>query len=96
MQDRCPALKDLGIEGEIIQKTGLCIDPCFSATKIAWLLDKTPGARACAERGEIVCGAIDSFLLWHLTESQHQTDATSACRTQLWNIHDQCWGEGYP
>lgn len=73
-------------------KTGLLLDPYFSATKIAWLLDHTPGARARAESGELAFGTIDSWLLWQLTGGTvHATDASNASRTALFNIHTQQW-----
>jgi glycerol kinase len=75
-------------------KTGLLLDPYFSATKIAWLLDHTPGAREQADRGELAFGTIDSWLLWNLTQGAvHATDATNACRTALFNIHSQDWDD---
>jgi glycerol kinase len=75
-------------------RTGLVIDPYFSATKIAWLLDRLPGARVAAERGELAFGTIDSFLLWRLTNGAvHATDATNAARTLLFDIHRQQWDE---
>lgn len=90
----CRALRDDGLEAEIAAKTGLVVDPYFSATKIAWLLDNVPGARARAEAGELAFGTIDCFLLWHLTGgAAHATDATNASRTQLFDIHAQTWDE---
>jgi len=79
--------------GEAVQKkTGLLIDPYFSGTKVAWLLDNVAGARDAAERGELAFGTIDSFLLWRLTGGKvHATDATNASRTMLFNIHTQSW-----
>lgn len=75
-------------------KTGLLLDPYFSATKIAWLLAEVPEARARAERGELAFGTIDSWLLWKLTGGQrHATDATNASRTALFNIHTQAWDD---
>ena len=75
-------------------KTGLLLDPYFSATKIAWLLDHTPGAREKAERGELAFGTVDSWLLWNLTGGAvHATDATNASRTALFNIHTQQWDD---
>jgi glycerol kinase len=75
-------------------KTGLLIDPYFSATKIRWILENVPGTRERAERGELVFGTVDSFLLWKLTGGQvHRTDATNASRTLLFNIHTQQWDE---
>jgi glycerol kinase len=75
-------------------RTGLLLDPYFSATKIAWLLDHVAGARRRAERGELACGTIDSWLLWKLTGGErHLTDATNAARTALFNLHTQDWDE---
>ncbi|HWI26427.1 MAG TPA: glycerol kinase GlpK [Stellaceae bacterium] len=91
---RCAELTGEG-RGELVrERTGLVIDPYFSATKIAWLLDRIPGARAAAERGELAFGTIDSFLLWRLTGGAvHATDATNAARTLLFDIHRQRWDE---
>jgi len=75
-------------------KTGLLLDPYFSATKIAWILDEVPGARVRAERGDLAAGTIDAFLLWRLTGGRvHATDATNASRTLLFDIHRQEWDE---
>ncbi len=91
-QPACQALKEKNAEAAVTAKTGLLLDPYFSATKIAWLLDNVPGARDRAERGELAFGTVDSFLLWQLTGGQvHATDATNASRTLLFNIHRQCW-----
>jgi glycerol kinase len=81
--------------GEAVQeKTGLIIDPYFSGTKVAWLLDKVAGARDAAEEGKLAFGTIDCFLLWRLTGGKvHATDATNASRTMLFNIHTQSWDE---
>lgn len=88
----CHALKKEGLEETIYEKTGLLLDPYFSATKIAWLLDNIPGVRIAAERGELAFGTIDSFLLWRLTGGKvHATDATNASRTLLFNIKTQNW-----
>ena len=77
----------------ISRKTGLILDPYFSATKIAWMLDHVPGARARAERGELAFGTIDTYLLWRLTGGRvHATDATNASRTLLYDIHTQRLG----
>ena len=74
--------------------TGLVIDPYFSATKIAWLLDNVPGARAAAERGELAFGTVDTFLLWRLTNGAvHATDATNASRTMLYDIRKGAWDD---
>lgn len=88
----CDRLKSDGIEPEVRAKTGLLLDPYFSATKIAWILDHVQGARQRAERGELAAGTIDSFLLWRLTNGAvHATDVTNASRTLLFDIHAQRW-----
>jgi glycerol kinase len=88
----CAALKAAGAEALVRQRTGLVLDPYFSGTKIAWLLDNVPGARLRAERGELAFGTIDTFLLWRLTGARvHATDATNASRTLLFNLHTQEW-----
>jgi glycerol kinase len=85
---QCDALRAAGHEATIAARTGLLIDPYFSATKIAWLLDHVDGARAKAEAGTLAFGTVDSFLLWRLTGGAvHATDATNAARTQLFDIH---------
>ena len=90
--DWCGSLKKQSLEPSVNNKTGLLIDPYFSATKIRWVLDNVPGAQQRAERGELAFGTIDSFLLWRLTGGrEHRTDATNASRTLLFNIHDQEW-----
>jgi len=90
----CQALKDRGLEPEIREKTGLVLDPYFSATKLAWLLDHVPGARTRAEQGALAFGTIDAFLLWRLTGGKvHATDATNASRTLLFNIKRQDWDD---
>ena len=90
----CNGLKEQGLETMVSGKTGLLLDPYFSATKIAWLLDNVDGARARAERGELAFGTMDSWLLWNLTEGKsHATDATNASRTMLYNIHQSCWDD---
>lgn len=90
--DVCAKLKAEGYEPTVTQKTGLVLDPYFSATKIRWILDNIEGARAQAENGGLLCGTIDSFLIWRLTGGNvHATDATNASRTMLYNIHDTCW-----
>ncbi len=92
--DICDALKDSGHEPEITQKTGLLLDPYFSGSKVAWMLDHVPGARARAEKGELAFGTIDCFLLWRLTGGRvHATDATNASRTMLFNIHTGEWDD---
>lgn len=92
--DLCRELKECGHEGMVAAKTGLLLDPYFSATKIAWILDNVEGARAAAEAGDLAFGTVDSFVLWHLTEGKvHATDATNASRTMLFNIMDQKWDD---
>ena len=91
---RCDDLRKAGAEDTIIQKTGLRLDPYFSATKVEWLLENVDGARQRAEEGKLAFGTVDSFLLWRLTGgSVHATDATNASRTMLFNIHTQSWDE---
>lgn len=90
----CQALSRHPLLTDIQQKTGLLLDPYFSATKIRWLLDTVPDAREKAERGELAFGTVDTFLLWHLTGGKvHATDATNASRTLLFNIHTQQWDD---
>jgi len=91
---RCEALRADGAEDLIRARTGLLLDPYFSATKIAWILDHVPDARNRAGRGELAFGTIDTFLLWRLTAgAAHATDATNASRTLLFDIHRQRWDE---
>jgi glycerol kinase len=88
----CAELRSAGVEDTIQRKTGLVIDPYFSATKIAWLLDNIPGARARAERGELAFGTVDTWLAWQLSESRtHVTDPSNAARTMLFDIHKGDW-----
>ncbi|MGH8224684.1 MAG: glycerol kinase GlpK [Gammaproteobacteria bacterium] len=88
----CAELRAQGMETRVRAKTGLTLDPYFSATKIAWLLNHVDGARARAERGELAFGTVDSWLLWNLTAGQeHATDVTNAARTLLFNIHTLKW-----
>lgn len=90
--DRCAALRQDGHEPTIAARTGLLLDPYFSATKIAWLLDHVEGARAAAAEGRLAFGTVDSFLLWRLTGGRvHATDATNASRTMLLDIHRGSW-----
>ena len=90
----CQVLKDDGLEATVSNKTGLRLDPYFSGTKIAWILDNVDGVREKAEAGKLAFGTIDSFLLWRLTGARaHATDATNASRTLLFNIHSQEWDE---
>ena len=88
----CARLKEAGIEPMIAARTGLLLDPYFSATKIAWLLANLPGARERAEAGELAVGTIDSFLIWRLTGGRlHATDATNASRTSLMDLRTGQW-----
>ena len=90
--DRCAALRQDGHEPTIAARTGLLLDPYFSATNIAWLLDHVEGARAAAAEGRLAFGTVDSFLLWRLTGGRvHATDATNASRTLLLDIHGGSW-----
>jgi len=90
----CAELKAVGAEDLVSARTGLLLDPYFSATKIAWVLDSIPGARSQAERGELAFGTIDSFLIWRLTGGKiHATDATNASRTMLLDIHTGAWDD---
>jgi glycerol kinase len=89
----CNQLKDQNLEAIVSEKTGLLLDPYFSATKVAWILDNVDGARARADRGELAFGTVDSWLLWNLTGGQHATDATNASRTMLFNIHSGDWDD---
>jgi len=90
----CQSLKDSGAEENVSSRTGLVLDPYFSATKIAWILDNVPGARARASRGELAFGTIDTWLIWNLTSGQrHVTDVTNASRTLLYNIVKGEWDQ---
>ncbi len=93
--DHCRELKrKRGLETELQRKTGLLLDPYFSATKLQWLLNEVPGLRERAERGELAAGTVDSFLLWKLTGGRsHRTDATNASRTLLFNLESGDWDE---
>jgi glycerol kinase len=89
---QCSALIERGVEEAVSGRTGLVLDPYFSATKVAWILDNVPGARARAERGELAFGTVDSWLIWHLTTgARHVTDVTNASRTLLFNIVEGAW-----
>lgn len=88
----CKALEESGVGEMIAAKTGLVIDPYFSGTKIAWILENVPGARERAERGELAFGTVDSWLIWRLTSGKrHVTDVTNASRTLLYNIVKGEW-----
>jgi glycerol kinase len=90
--DACQRLREAGHEEAIRRKTGLVIDPYFSATKVQWLLNSVAGLREAAERGEIAFGTVDSWLIWKLTGGRaHVTDPSNASRTALFNIHDLAW-----
>jgi len=92
--ETCRRLAAEGHGGTVARRTGLLLDPYFSATKIAWLLDHMAGARAAAARGELAFGTVDSWLVWQLTGGRvHATDATNAARTLLFDIHRQVWDE---
>ena len=92
--EACRALRERGLEPTVQQRTGLLLDPYFSATKLAWILDHVDGARTAAERGDLVFGTIDTWILWHLTGGRvHATDASNASRTMLFDIERQCWDE---
>ncbi|MBX9828940.1 MAG: glycerol kinase GlpK [Xanthobacteraceae bacterium] len=101
--DACASLRAAGHEKAVADKTGLVLDPYFSATKISWLLDNVTGAYAAAERGSLAFGTVDAFLLWRLTGGKvHATDASNAARTMLFDIrrgewdHDLCRMFGVP
>ncbi|CAH2401638.1 glycerol kinase GlpK [Mesorhizobium ventifaucium] len=90
----CQKLRKQGLEKTFTRKTGLLLDPYFSGTKIAWILDKVKGARKRAENGELLAGTIDSFLIWRLTGGKvHATDATNASRTLVYNIEKNAWDD---
>ena len=90
----CAELRERGMAEVIQQKTGLLIDAYFSGTKLQWLLDNVPGARAQAERGELAFGTVDSWLIWQLTRGQrHVTDVSNASRTMLFNVHSNQWDD---
>ena len=90
----CADLREAGQDEMVSARTGLLLDPYFSGTKVKWLLDTVPDARARARRGELLFGTIDSFLIWRLTGGRvHATDATNAARTLLYDIHRGAWSE---
>ena len=92
--DVCRALKEAGHEERVRELTGLVLDPYFSGTKVAWILDRVEGARARAERGELAFGTIDSYLLWRLTGGDvHATEVSNASRTLLFDIHATAWSD---
>ncbi len=90
----CERLTSDGMEELFREKTGLLLDPYFSGTKLAWILDNVPAARERAEKGELLFGTVDSWLLWNLTGGgRHRTDVSNASRTLLFNIHTGAWDE---
>lgn len=90
--EQCRMLRERGAEAMVTAKTGLLLDPYFSASKIAWLLDNVDGARTAAEAGHLAFGTVDTWLLWRLTGGRvHATDATNASRTSLFDIHRGQW-----
>ncbi len=92
--DYVEGLKDEGFDKVIQSKTGLIVDPYFSATKIKWILDHVDGAREKAKNGEVLFGTVDTWLIWRLTKGKvFATDVTNASRTMLYNIHELCWDE---
>jgi glycerol kinase len=92
--ERCRALKEQGYEAEVAARTGLLLDPYFSATKLEWLLDHIPGSRERAERGELAFGTIDSWLIWKLTGGRvHATDVTNGSRTMLLDLKSLSWSD---
>lgn len=91
---QCRSLQDKGHLDAVQSKTGLLLDPYFSASKVAWILDNVAGAREKAESGKLAFGTVDSFLIWRLTGGKvHATDVTNASRTNLYNIHDLQWDQ---
>lgn len=88
----CAELRASGLSDTVRQRTGLVIDPYFSGTKLRWLLDHLPGARAAALAGELAFGTLDTWLVWKLTQGAvHATDVSNASRTMMFDIHKQCW-----
>ena len=90
--EECERLEKTGIGDYIRQKTGLLIDAYFTGTKISWILDHVPGTRARAEKGELLCGTVDSWLIWNLT-GEHVSDYSNCSRTMLFDIDKLCWDE---
>lgn len=92
--DMCRRLQEAGREAEVIEKTGLRLDPYFSATKLTWIFENVPGARAAAKDGQLAFGTVDSFLIWRLTGRRvHATDVSNASRTALFDIRTGRWDE---
>ena len=93
-ESTCAELRERGASDTVLQKTGLRIDAYFSGTKLKWILDNVPGARAQAERGELAFGTVDSWLIWQLTGGErHVTDVSNASRTMLFNVHTRAWDD---
>src|SRR5439155_25648505 len=91
---RCDALKREGLDKPVQARTGLVVDPYFSATKIEWLLDNVAGLRARAEQGDLAFGTVDTWLAWHLSGGKlHVTDPSNASRTMLYDIHRGEWDQ---
>lgn len=92
--ETCRKLRGAGHQALVQEQTGLLLDPYFSATKLAWILEHVDGARARAAAGDLLFGTVDSFLIWHLTGGRvHATDATNAARTMLYDIHTGAWSD---
>lgn len=92
--DMCDEMKARGLQADIQAKTGLVLDPYFSASKIKWILDNVPGARRDAEQGKLLFGTVDTWLVWKMTQGRvHVTDYTNASRTMLFNINQLCWDQ---
>ena len=90
----CDSLKEKGLTETFQKKTGLVIDAYFSGTKIKWILDNVPNARDRAEKGELLFGTVETWLIWNLTKGAvHATDYSNASRTMLFNINDLCWDD---
>ncbi|MDR2939592.1 MAG: glycerol kinase GlpK [Clostridiales bacterium] len=90
----CDTLKERGFDKKIKEKTGLVVDAYFSGTKVRWILENVPGAREMAERGELLFGTVDTWLIWNLTKGRiHVTDYSNASRTMLYNIHTLDWDD---
>lgn len=90
----CAALRDAGLADMFRERTGLLLDPYFSGTKLAWILDAVPGARERAARGELAFGTVDTWLIWRLTGGRvHATDVSNASRTLMYNIREHCWDD---
>ncbi len=92
--DYCRRLKKDGHEPAVTRKTGLLLDPYFSATKLKWILENVDGARAAADAGDLLFGTVDSYIIWRFTDgAAHVTDATNAARTMMYNIAEGCWDD---